>query len=342
MSSTKKTAAIVIAGILIIGAYASLKPDENSKEKSDLNAASAQISQEMSVQRTNVNNSLERGTDNSGRRTTSSQTIKTFEETIGKQLPDASQWGLSRTRFRNENGNGYKDIVVDGYNCLKKNTMVEIGDYTMEAYYQFATDKGSYYGLSKVAYILDVSEKKSAAELEECYSTLVQIMSKKQKPTKEASYSVLWELSDYTIEIAADAFSSFNGSTNKAIAVFITEAFSNNPPVVPTNMRVNISATNTYNYSVGNQWTHEYFINGNRVYSGSQIKLSAGDTITVTVNTTENDKSPDYGYDQVRYIVTQDDINKGFKLTLEVVVREDKGRYSGNTAGWTYRFTFSK
>ena len=103
------------------------------------------------------------------------------------------------------------------------------------------------------------------------------------------------------------------------------------------------SATRTLSKS-GNNWTYVFYINGKKVGENSKIELTAGDEITVKAIVTDNDKSPDVGTNNSKHTVTEKEIKDGFTISLNVKVRENKGRYTGNTATWkiSYKFTPSK
>ena len=74
------------------------------------------------------------------------------------------------------------------------------------------------------------------------------------------------------------------------------------------------------------------------------IAVTAGDEITVKAIVTDNDKSPDVGTNNSKHTVTEKEIKDGFTISFNVKVRENKGRYTGNTATWkiSYKFTPSK
>ena len=263
-------------------------------------------------------------------------------ETVTQVLPSQDWWGLSRTRFKQANGNGYLDIELEGFKSLKKNTQIDIDGYEMEAYYEFGTDMGSYYGLSKVVYMLDVAKKISNSNLEKCYSKLIKDIESKYKASESTKTSSLWDFNGYAIEIKVDKQTDFNGSSNKTVAIIITESAISSAPAAPTAMRVNITAScSNYNH-VGNNWYQEFYINGSQVNRYSQINLSVGDVITVRADITEDDKSPDFGSEKVTRTITQSDLTNGFTISFIVDVSEDRGRYSGYTAQWNVKFTFAK
>ena len=76
-------------------------------------------------------------------------------ETARDLVPDPSLWGVSRTKFKNEFNVSFSEIEANGYKCLTE-TGLTVDYYPMDAYYEFASQEGTYNGLSRVLYLLDV------------------------------------------------------------------------------------------------------------------------------------------------------------------------------------------
>jgi|GEM_PF-2075243 len=92
-----------------------------------------------------------------------------------------------------------------------------------------------------------------------------------------------------------------------------------------------------YNNSVGNDWSTEINVDGQSIkYSDYTVSLKKGQSITITAKATEDDSIPDVG--RASITLTYDDLIKGKSYTeeLSVIVRENRGRYSGNTAEWVF------
>lgn len=104
--------------------------------------------------------------------------------------------------------------------------------------------------------------------------------------------------------------------------------------------KVTINTTMDYNNSVGNDWSYSYSFNSSTIRSGDTVSLYNGQTITLEASATEDDKSPDRGYASGKYTIYKSDLENGFYCTLSFTVTEDKGRYAGNSAGFTVKFTF--
>ena len=79
--------------------------------------------------------------------------------------PDPSLFGLSREAFQQKSGSGYSECKVGGNNALMASG-IEVGSYSMDAYYIFEDDGR----LSKITYLLNNSGALTAAELKEAYS----------------------------------------------------------------------------------------------------------------------------------------------------------------------------
>ena len=70
------------------------------------------------------------------------------------------------------------------------------------------------------------------------------------------------------------------------------------------------------------------------------LDVVLGESITIYSKITESDKYPDIGSKKEDRIITQEDFDEGFTVTQKVAVKENKGRYAGNTAYWTVVFKF--
>ena len=274
--------------------------------------------------------------------------IPTFAlaETITDIVPDTTQWGISRTKFKELNGKNFTDIEI-GENKSLTGDFKKIDGYLMGSYYEFATPQKNYNGLSRVVYLLDVAKKVSDSNLTKCYNALVKDLKQYEKPTESTKTSSIWHFEDCTIEIAIDVFSVYNQSDYKTVAIIFSDPALEEEDAAPAttgkSKTMTISATATcgnYN-SVGNEWAKEFYVNGSLITSSSQITLAVGDKVTVKAVITEEDKSPDIGTNSETHTVTQADLDKGFNLSFSVDVKENKGRYSGRIATWSVTFRFS-
>lgn len=103
-----------------------------------------------------------------------------------------------------------------------------------------------------------------------------------------------------------------------------------------------VSAELVENNSVGNEWAIAASANGKSLDEGSSITLNlkSTDTLKLKAVAEEQDKIPDVGSQTLNVKVSS--ITKSVNKTVEVVVTENRGRYSGNTATWEFKFKISK
>ena len=103
---------------------------------------------------------------------------------------------------------------------------------------------------------------------------------------------------------------------------------------------ISYTARLSYNNHVGNSWGYgiEYF--GERIESGISIEASKLMPLSFTAYATEFDSYNDHGYASVRF--ESFDIGETQTKEVTVTVRENRGRYSGNTAGWTFTITVER
>lgn len=103
-----------------------------------------------------------------------------------------------------------------------------------------------------------------------------------------------------------------------------------------------VSAELVENNSVGNEWAIGASVNGKDLEEGSSVTLNLKSTGTLKLEAIaeEQDKIPDYGSKSTN--VKLSSFSKSTNKTLSVVVTENRGRYSGNTATWAFKFKISK
>ncbi len=130
--------------------------------------------------------------------------------TIQEVIPGNTDWGLSRTKFRSMYDADFQDIEIDGFKSLTLPSIV-IEGFRMTGYYVFGLNQGSYNGLSKVIYLLDVSTKKKTEELEECFGLLTEYMSWNAKPATSSKTKAVWYGDEVTVEISIGSFKDISG-----------------------------------------------------------------------------------------------------------------------------------
>jgi hypothetical protein len=96
------------------------------------------------------------------------------------------------------------------------------------------------------------------------------------------------------------------------------------------------------NNHVGNEWETAAYVNGKEVQKGKSITLSlkATDSIKLKAYAEEQDKIPESNSANVAVKVSS--ITKTTNKTLKVVVTENRGRYSENTAEWKFTYKIQK
>ena len=108
-------------------------------------------------------------------------------------------------------------------------------------------------------------------------------------------------------------------------------------------LTISYSASLIYNNSVGNEWSTWIEIDGKKLYQGQnlEIEVSGNDEIVIIAYACEDDSMPDIGYKQITIPVSELNPDQNV-YTAEVIVRENGGRYSGNTAKWKFSISIVK
>ena len=117
----------------------------------------------------------------------------------------------------------------------------------------------------------------------------------------------------------------------------------NNPPQASAKKqyKIKFNAEITKNDSVGDQWTYEVVCNSDKTIQQTEtiITISGNEALVLVLSATEYDKNnSDVGSVQV----TLPDIQVGevSVFTQDVIIRENDGRYKGNTATCTFTITY--
>lgn len=114
-------------------------------------------------------------------------------------------------------------------------------------------------------------------------------------------------------------------------------------PVPSQRFLITASKRMDFNHSVGNDWSWYAEANGNPIgKNGAYVKLSSGDRVDLYAECVEDDSIPDIGSTSSYIIINEADLEGDFYVELEVVVKENRGRYSGNTAQFTITFDFTR
>lgn len=137
-----------------------------------------------------------------------------FADDIFMYLPDADDWGMSLTEFKDMSYNEYESCKVGKKDSLLLADL-DIEGYTMDGYYIFENGK-----LSKISYILSGNEKRSKEELNQCYETLVESMTSfLDDPESKTNTVAEWQDDGSSIEIGKGKFENYTGSDNTSVAI---------------------------------------------------------------------------------------------------------------------------
>lgn len=97
-----------------------------------------------------------------------------------------------------------------------------------------------------------------------------------------------------------------------------------------------------YNDHVGNEWLFDVEIEGKRCSLDETVNIEGSDIIEVVFKVEEVDKISDFGSTTLKIDLNTLDLNTEQYTDIEVIVKENRGRYSGNTAKWKMRIYYSK
>ena len=107
----------------------------------------------------------------------------------------------------------------------------------------------------------------------------------------------------------------------------------------PKTLKVSGTAKCIAKNHVGSNWSKGFYLNEEEFKGTGKVTVENGDTITVGCWISENDKNPDTGGFTETIEITPEIMTKGLKIEKTVYVRENGGRYSGNTAEWSVVIT---
>lgn len=102
---------------------------------------------------------------------------------------------------------------------------------------------------------------------------------------------------------------------------------------------ITYTAKLAYNGHVGNNWGYGLKFDGEIIDSGCSIEATytTFSPVTITAFATEFDSINDYGSEKV--YLSDIDVGEKKSFDIDVIVRENRGRYSGNTAKWVFVIT---
>lgn len=279
-------------------------------------------------------------------------------EDISSVIPSDAMWGKSRTRIKGLLDEGVEALTIGENNALKV-AGVNVMNYTMDAYYVFSENMRTYYGLSKVTYLLQESAGRSAETLDAVFGDLKRAMEEViGAPDAVKSAVTLWKKPKYKVEIGKGKFKNYNGSDRQNVAIVVSGVNIPKPTLQPTptprptptptpkgslkekDKKVTITATCLENNHVGEKWTKAFYINGREVSNGDTIHLKAGESVKARALITEYDENPDKGEAEYTHHLTEKGLRGKFNITLKINVKENEGKYKDNVARWEVRFDF--
>ena len=109
----------------------------------------------------------------------------------------------------------------------------------------------------------------------------------------------------------------------------------------PQKFRMSASISMRSNDHVGNRWSTGFEFNGEAIRSGSTVSIMPGDSFSVYGWAEDGDSNPDYGSYGEKLTLTDEMCKSGFTIEGEADVCENGGRYSGNSAIWYVKITFT-
>ena len=91
--------------------------------------------------------------------------------------------------------------------------------------------------------------------------------------------------------------------------------------------------------NIGDEWSYYNELNGE--IAKKEYAVSVGDSLNFYSRYTESDKDPDVGEASQTYVVTEEDLQNGFSVTMDLYVTENGGRNNGKSAHFVVTYTFS-
>ncbi len=198
-------------------------------------------------------------------------------------------------------------------------------------------------------YAIDTSLT-TRAEADEIYNKIIQ----RNGPVSEDGILYELEINEEMISISAeyegfvDTYSSFQCLDGPDLIAYTPQesaniASANNGSSQTNNnqqrMSLNIEHTMLENNSVGDEWSYVTLVNN--AQTSLEYILSVGDKIDCYAKYIENDDNSEDGYASDSHVVTEEDLQSGFSVSLDVYVYENGGRYNGNRAHFNVIFNFN-
>ena len=100
--------------------------------------------------------------------------------------------------------------------------------------------------------------------------------------------------------------------------------------------RINMYADLIEYNSIGDDFTYERYFNGRYISNGEEVTASLDSSATVSMKITEEDSVPDVGKGSASIKLVD-----GYTTSFYVTVRENRGKYAGNTAKFEVKVTIT-
>lgn len=125
----------------------------------------------------------------------------------------------------------------------------------------------------------------------------------------------------------------------KIILFLLIVIFVFSPSILGEEINVTLESVRmVYNNHVGNEWFYGASVNEQSISKNKTLSFSVNDQESIVIKCTvqEQDKVSDYG--NASKTIKPSEITEEKVIVLTPIVRENRGRYSGNTAKWEFKF----
>lgn len=169
-------------------------------------------------------------------------TVEALAEDIGSIIPDESIWGISVDELKEAYTADYIQCQVEKDEAWRVSN-VEVCSYDMDVYYVFEGTTNAQ--LSKIAYILNVSDFDTDTELDECLQVLVNEMKRiAGEPDSVKKNTTIWKTEQYKIEIGKGKLSKYTGSDKATVALIFKKGNVKEPSKTPEPTKEAASSNN--------------------------------------------------------------------------------------------------
>ncbi len=170
------------------------------------------------------------------------------------------------------------------------------------------------------------------------------ILDVKVSPTNAKDKSITWSSSDDLVACINSkgellAVGGGTATISASSSNGISDSFTVNVDASKRILNVKIVRDRTDDNNIGNDWFYVDKINGEP--AAKTIAVSVGDVLQIDSEYQESDERPDIGKASTKHKITQNDIDNGFEVTLELYVRENGGMNRGKKAHFLVTFIFS-